>query len=132
LIKKNFENYGAILDRIMSFDEHNRLHRNKSSIKEDIRRKEIRNTVRGEITREMSKNSTITSPIMRTYATIELESAPLDYTSRAIEVPDRSRPFSKTTFTSVSPLSSRHSRAYSTDVRKVQSSRRLIHNTWIE
>lgn len=70
LLKEKYEKYESILERNIKVDQEHKLHRNKSSIKEEIKRKEVRDTFRRNVSLSLSKTGSITSPVLRTFHTI--------------------------------------------------------------
>lgn len=79
----------------------------------------------------ISKTSVISSPVLRTFATIELDKSPFDSTF-SFDMPMTSRGTSKTALSAVSSRERKIQRSKTIEVDQPLTHRRLVHYTWVE
>jgi hypothetical protein len=135
-VKRQFEKYTQRLQEIIGFEEFNKLHRNKRSIKDELRRRREKETIDLEVTQEMQGQQKF-SPILQTYSQLAFTERTQDQPTTAV-LPEPPRQFSHTVFTAISsprllrsrtspiPRETSHCKSTSSIVHSA-----IVHNTWV-
>jgi hypothetical protein len=131
IVKRQFEKYAVRLAEVRGFEEEHKLHRNKRSIKEELRRRREKETIDLALTQQMLDPQKKLSPILHTYSLLNQTTTTTLHEPSTV-FPEPAKPFSHTVFTSISSPQLLRSKTTPTRTAAASQSRSaLVHNTWV-